>query len=125
MVTIVLCTLLITGTLYVGQVNLYLLPPLALAWRGVLRSGSLALVTAVKLYPLAALPAFLARGRRGLRPLLTALAATAALTVLPNLLAGSWAYGTDVVQMFEPDPYWSNCGSRPITRGRWRTCSCN
>jgi hypothetical protein len=98
----------VAGTLYFGQVNLYLLPLAALAWRGTWRQGSLALLAAVKLYPVVALPAFLAQGRRGLRPLLVALSATAAVVLLPNLLTGSWSYGHDVVEMFRPDPYWSN-----------------
>jgi hypothetical protein len=98
----------VDGTLYVGQVNLYLLPAAALAWRGTWRPASLAVASAVKLYPLATLGAYLALGRRGVRPLLTALAAAAGLTLLPNLLTGTWSYGVDVVQMFKPDPYWSN-----------------
>ena len=98
----------IAGTLYVGQVNLYLLPLVALAWRGAWRPGSLAIASAVKLYPLATLVAFAALGRRGARAGLAALGATAALAVLPNLLTGTWSYGLDVVRMFAPDPYWSN-----------------
>jgi Glycosyltransferase family 87 len=98
----------IDGSLYFGQVNLYLLPPLALALRRVWLPAGLGLAGAVKLYPAATLVAFAALGRRGLRPLLLTAAAMLALGVLPNLLLGKEAYRGDLLGMFAPDPYWSN-----------------
>jgi hypothetical protein len=98
----------IDGTLYVGQVNIWLLPLVVLAFRGVWRSGALAGVAAVKLYPAGVLAAFATDGRRGWRPFLAAVAGGAALTLLPNLLTGTGSYGGSVLQMFAPDPYWSN-----------------
>jgi Glycosyltransferase family 87 len=96
------------GSLYVGQVNLYVLPLLALAFRGVAGPGALALSAAVKLFPAAAALAFLRLGRRGLRPLLLTGAATLCLALGPNLVTGRWSYGGSVVAMFGRDPYWSN-----------------
>jgi hypothetical protein len=98
----------IDGSLYFGQVNLYLLPPLALALRRVWLPAGLGLAGAVKLYPAATLVAFAALGRRGLRPLLLTAAALLALGVLPNLLLGKGAYRGDLLRMFAPDPFWSN-----------------
>jgi Glycosyltransferase family 87 len=98
----------VTGSLYMGQVNPYLLPPLALALRGVAAGGGLAAAAAVKLYPAAAALAFASLGRRGLRPLLVTAAATLALALGPNLLAGRWSYGGSLLAMFGPDPFWSN-----------------
>jgi hypothetical protein len=98
----------INGSLYFGQVNLCVLPLLALALRGVGRSGALALAAAVKLYPAAAVLALATTGRRGIRALLTTAAATIALAVGPNLVTGHWSYGGSLVAMFAPDPYWSN-----------------
>jgi Glycosyltransferase family 87 len=98
----------VVGSLYFGQVNLCLLPGLALAYRGIARPGWLAIAAAVKLYPGAALVAFAAAGRRGLRPFLVTTALTLGLTVGPNLLAGRWSYGDSVVTMFGPDTFWSN-----------------
>jgi hypothetical protein len=96
------------GSLFVGQVNPYLLPLLALALRGTARPAGLAVAAAVKLFPAAAALAFLALGRRGLRPLLLTGAATLCLALGPNLVTGHWSYGESVVAMFGPDPYWSN-----------------
>jgi hypothetical protein len=96
------------GSLYVGQVNLYLLPLLALALRGVAGPAGLALCAAVKLYPAAGALAFLALGRRGVRPLLVTLGSALALALGPNLVTGHWSYGDSVVAMFGRDPYWSN-----------------
>lgn len=98
----------VDGTLFFGQVNLYLLPFLALALRQVWLPAGLALASAVKLYPAATLLALAPRGRRALRPLLTTVALTAALAVAPNLLTGTWSYGQHVAGMFRPDPFWSN-----------------
>jgi hypothetical protein len=98
----------IDGSLYFGQVNLYLLPPLALALRRVWLPAGLGLAGAVKLYPAATLVAFAALGRRGLRPLLLTAATMLALGVLPNLLVGKGAYRGDLLGMFAPDPFWSN-----------------
>ena len=98
----------VAGSLVVGQVNLYLLPALALAARGVGRPGALALASAVKLYPVAALGAFATLGRRGWRPFLFALGGAVALAVGPNLIAWRWSYGQSLVRMLGPDPYWTN-----------------
>jgi hypothetical protein len=96
------------GSLFFGQVNLCLLPLLALAFRGTARPAALALSAAVKLYPAAGALAFLALGRRGLRPLLVTGAATLCLALGPNLVTGRWSYGGSLVAMFGRDPYWTN-----------------
>jgi hypothetical protein len=96
------------GSLFMGQVNLYVLPLLALAFRGAARPAGLALTAAVKLFPAADALAFLALGRRGLRPLLVTGAATLCLALGPNLLTGRWSYGGSLVAMFGRDPYWTN-----------------
>ncbi len=98
----------VTGTLFFGQVNLYILPLLALASRAVQRPASLALAASVKLYPAALLLAFASDGRRGLRLMMVSAALTAGLALGPNLLTGQSSYGTSLIQMFGPDPYWSN-----------------
>ncbi|HXM54236.1 MAG TPA: glycosyltransferase 87 family protein, partial [Candidatus Dormibacteraeota bacterium] len=98
----------IGGSLYVGQVNPYLLPLLALALRGVAGPPGVAVAAAVKLYPAATALAFAAKGRGGLRPMLGTIAAAAALAVGPNLLTGRWSYGGSLLAMFGPDPYWTN-----------------
>jgi len=96
------------GSLYVGQVNLYLLPLLALALRGAGRTAGLAVAAAVKLFPAAAALAFLALGRRGVRPLLATAAAAVCLAAGPNLVTRRWSYGDSVLAMFGRDPYWTN-----------------
>jgi hypothetical protein len=98
----------VVGTLYFGQVNLYLLPLLALALRGVRAEAGIAVATAVKLYPGATAMAFVARGRRGVRPLLLTVAAVLALSLLPNALAGVWPARGGALAMLGPDPFWSN-----------------
>lgn len=98
----------IGGSLYIGQANLLLLPPLALALRGVAAPAGPAVAAAVKLYPAAAAIAWGSLGRRGLRPLATTVAATAALALGPNLVTGRWSYGSSLLAMFGPDPYWTN-----------------
>jgi Glycosyltransferase family 87 len=98
----------ILGSLYFGQVNLYLLPPLAVALRRVWLPAGLGLAGAVKLYPAATLVAFATLGRRGLRPLLLTAAVMLVLAVVPNLVLGKGAYRGDLLGMFAPDPYWSN-----------------
>lgn len=98
----------VLGTLYFGQVNLYILPLLALGWRAVRPAAALALATAVKLYPGAAMLAFATLGRRGLRPLLLTACAAGALIVVPNALARTWPPGGAALGMLAPDPYWSN-----------------
>ena len=96
------------GSLFMGQVNLVLLPLLVLAFRGAAPPAGLALSAAVKLFPAADALAFLALGRRGLRPLLATGAATVCLALGPNLLTGHWSYGDSVLAMFGRDPYWTN-----------------
>jgi alpha-1,2-mannosyltransferase len=98
----------VRGSLYFGQVNLLLLPLLALAFVQVGRPAALAVASAVKLYPAAAALAFAVEGRRGLRSLAATLAAALALALGPNLLTGRWSYGGSLVAMFGPDPFWSN-----------------
>jgi Glycosyltransferase family 87 len=98
----------VVGTLYFGQVNLYLLPLLALALRGVRAEAGIACAAAVKLYPGATALAFVTRGRRGVGPLLTTLAVALALSLLPNALAGVWPSGGGALAMLGPDPFWSN-----------------
>jgi len=98
----------VRGTLYFGQVNLVLLPLLALAFLRVGRPAALAVAAAVKLFPAAAALAFAVEGRRGVRALLATLAASVALAAGPNLVTGRWSYGGNLVALFEPDPYWTN-----------------
>src|SRR5215831_2376095 len=98
----------VVGTLYFGQVNLYLLPLLALAVRGVRPKAGIATATAVKLYPGATALAFVTRGRAGVRPLLVTLVAALGLSLLPNALAGVWPARGGMVAMLGPDPFWSN-----------------
>jgi hypothetical protein len=98
----------VVGTLYFGQVNLYLLPLLALAVRGVRPETGIAGAAAVKLYPGATALAFLTRGRRGVPPLLTTVAAMLGLALLPNALAGVWPRRGGALAMLSPDPFWSN-----------------
>ena len=98
----------VVGTLYFGQVNLYLLPLLALAARGVRPGAAIATTTAVKLYPGATALAFVTRGRGGVRPLLLTIAAALGLAVLPNAIAGVWPARGGMLAMLGPDPFWSN-----------------
>jgi hypothetical protein len=98
----------VVGTLYFGQVNLYLLPLLALAIRGVRPQAGIATAAAVKLYPGATALAFVTRGRGGLRPLLVTVAAALALSLLPNALSGVWPARGGLLAMLGPDPFWSN-----------------
>jgi len=98
----------VVGTLYFGQVNLYLLPLLALAARGVRPEAGIAAATAVKLYPGATALAFVTRGRGGVRPMLLTAGAALGLSLLPNALAGVWPQRGGVLAMFRPDPFWSN-----------------
>jgi hypothetical protein len=98
----------VDGTLYFGQVNLYLLPLLVLSYRGVQRPLLIALAAAVKLYPAALLVGFAREGRKGARLAITSIVVMAAVAVGPNLVAGRGSYAGNVLQMFGPDPYWSN-----------------
>ena len=96
----------ITGSLFIGQANLLVLLPLALAFRGMARAASLALATAIKLYPVVGLLAFLPRGGRDRRQLLLGAVAAVGLTIIPNLLSG--AHSPHFAQMFTPDAYFTN-----------------
>jgi hypothetical protein len=98
----------VVGTLYFGQVNLYLLPLLALALRGVRPEAGIAGSAAVKLYPGATALAFVTRGRDGVRPLLLTVVAALGLSLLPNALAGVWPARGGALAMLGPDPFWSN-----------------
>jgi hypothetical protein len=98
----------VVGTLYFGQVNLYLLPLLALAVRGAHPGAGIATAAAVKLYPVGTALAFVTRGRNGVRPLLLTLAAVLGLSLLPNALAGIWPQRGGALAMLGPDPFWSN-----------------
>jgi hypothetical protein len=98
----------VVGTLYFGQVNLYLLPLLALAIRGMRPQAGIATMAAVKLYPVTTALAFVTRGRGGVRPLLVTLAAALGLSLLPNALAGVWPPRGGMLAMLGPDPFWSN-----------------
>ena len=98
----------VVGTLYFGQVNLYLLPLLALALRGARPEAGIAGAAAVKLYPSATALAFVTRGRRGVRPLLVTVAAVLGLSLLPNVLAGVWPARGGALAMVGPDRFWSN-----------------
>jgi alpha-1,2-mannosyltransferase len=98
----------VVGTLYFGQVNLYLLPLLALAVRGVRPQAGIATAAAVKLYPGATALAFVTRGRGGLRPLVVTVAAALGLSLLPNALTGVWPPRGGMLAMLGPDPFWSN-----------------
>jgi hypothetical protein len=98
----------VMGTLYFGQVNLYLLPLLALALRGARPEAGIAGSAAVKLYPGATALAFVTRGRDGVRPLLLTVVAALGLSLLPNALAGIWPARGGALAMLGPDPFWSN-----------------
>jgi hypothetical protein len=114
----------IDGTLYFGQVNLLLLPPLVLASRGLMRESAIAITTAVKLYPSVTAGAFLVGGRREVKPLIWCLALMAALGLLPNLLWGQRSYSGSLRSMFGPDTFWSDQSvngflSRLALRSQW------
>lgn len=96
----------VRGSLHFGQVNLLLLLPLALAFRGIGRIVTLALASAIKLYPVAGFAALLRGGTAERRRLAVGLLLTASLALLPNLLTGFG--GGHLLGMFTPDPYWSN-----------------
>ncbi len=98
----------VLGTLYFGQVNLYLLPLVVLGWRALRPAVAFSVAAAVKLYPAAAVLAFVTLGRRGLRPLLLTVGAAGALIILPNALARIWPPGGAALGMLAPDAYWSN-----------------
>ena len=100
------------GTIYFGQANLLVLPLLALAYRGVARPASLALASAVKLYPVAGLLP-LAFRRADRRVFAVTAGLTAGLVVLPNLLlpranGGGQSGGARIASFVERDPYWTN-----------------
>jgi hypothetical protein len=98
----------VLGSLYFGQVNLFVLALLALALRGVQRPLTLGLAAAVKLYPIAAVAAVMSNRERGARLALLTLSAGAVLIVIPNLVAGHGPHPGSALRMFGPDPYWSN-----------------
>ena len=96
----------VRGSLHFGQVNLLLLVPLALAFRGIGRTVALAVASAIKLYPVAGFAALLRGGTAERRQLAVGLALTLSLALLPNVLTGFG--GGHLLDMFSPDPYWSN-----------------
>jgi hypothetical protein len=96
----------VAGSLYFGQANLLLLPFFALVFRGVARPLGLALISAIKLYPLVGFLAFWPRGSSERQRLGLGLAGFAVLAVAPNLIAGAGA--GPWLQLFTPDAYWSN-----------------
>jgi hypothetical protein len=97
----------VRGSLYFGQANLVVLALLALAHRGVARPLTLAVASAVKLYPVAGFIALAARGGREAGVMLAGVAGTAALVILPTLLLAP--AGADRLASFlGPDPFWSN-----------------
>lgn len=97
----------ITGSLYFGQANLLVLALLALAYRATWRPAALGLAAAIKLFPVVALGALAARGRESIRTLIGTAAATLALIVLPNLVAGRSGAG-EASSLFGADPFWTN-----------------
>jgi Glycosyltransferase family 87 len=113
----------VDGTLHFGQANLLVLPLLALAFRGAARSCSLALASAVKLYPVAGLLAFLPRIRQEWRWLALGGGAFVALSVIPNLLGGG--HSPHLGEMFTPDAYWTdesiNGFVSRLAGARWHT----
>jgi hypothetical protein len=98
----------VRGSLYFGQANLVVLLALALAARGVARPAMLAWTASIKLFPAAALAAFVAGGRRERLQLVAGLAGAAALILVPNLVLGHARPGTGMAGMLAPDPFWTN-----------------
>jgi hypothetical protein len=98
----------VRGSLYFGQANLVVLLALALAARGVARPAMLAWTASVKLFPAAALAAFVARGRRERVQLVAGFAGAVALIAVPNLVLGHARAGTGMAGMLAPDPFWTN-----------------
>jgi hypothetical protein len=98
----------VTGTLYFGQANLFVLPVLALAWRGVAPGAAVAVATAVKLYPVTALLALLAQGRRQVRELAAAVGLMILLILLPLALRPRDRFFGHSVGLLGPDEFWSN-----------------
>jgi uncharacterized membrane protein YhaH (DUF805 family) len=98
----------VRGSLFFGQANLLVLLALALAARGVARRAMLAWTASVKLFPAAALLVFAVRGRRELGHLVTGIAGSAALILLPNLVLGGMRRAAGLAGMLAPDPFWTN-----------------
>jgi Glycosyltransferase family 87 len=96
----------VRGSLYFGQANLVLLPLLALAFAGVGRASLLAVVSAVKLYPVVGFGTFLARSRADLVRMLLGLCLFGVLVAAPNLLIH--AGRGPLFEMFAPDAYWTD-----------------
>lgn len=98
----------LTGSLWVGQVNLAMLPALALAYRGVAPGLWLMVPTAVKIYPGAGLVALIGRADR-IRQLGLAILAGFGLLVIPELLgAGAGGFGRRLTDNLKPDMYMTN-----------------
>jgi hypothetical protein len=98
----------VDGSLYFGQANLFVLVPLALAWRLVSPAPWLAAATAIKLYPATGFLSYLTRPSRDSRKqLLSGGAVLAPLLLIPQLGAhGSFLGRTGA--LLAPDTYWSN-----------------
>lgn len=97
----------VRGSVFFGQVNLFLLVPLALAWRNRRPEAWVGVAAAVKLYPAAALPALAARRKDGLLSALVGLAVATALIAIPNLAIHRAARGTLFTRL-TPDTYPTN-----------------
>lgn len=97
----------VAGSLWVGQVNLLLLPALALVYRGIAPGLWIAVAAGVKLYPAAALLALAGRRDR-LRQLALAAVTVAALVALPLLLGGGGGFGQKLTGNLTADTYLTN-----------------
>ncbi|MFN2463094.1 MAG: glycosyltransferase family 87 protein [Candidatus Dormibacteria bacterium] len=96
--------------MFEGQSNPLILPFLALAYRGVAPGASIAVATAVKLYPVAGLSALFIKRRW--RELALGVTAAAVLIVGPGLLGGGSSGGAQstakVGRLLAPDAYFTN-----------------
>lgn len=100
------CFAPVTGSLWMGQVNLLVLLPLALAFRGAAPAASVAVAAAVKLFPVVALLTFLPRGREGRRGLMVGAACFLVLALAPSAVAGFER--PRLLDMFTPDGYYTD-----------------
>ncbi|MGH7869512.1 MAG: glycosyltransferase family 87 protein [Candidatus Dormibacteraceae bacterium] len=96
----------VTGSLDVGQVNLLLLPLLVLAFVEVAPGPLIAIVGAVKLYPILALATFFPRGKSGWQQIGVGGGLFVLLAILPNILLHLG--GNTLKALFIPDGYWTN-----------------
>lgn len=98
----------VTGSLFFGQVNLLVLPLLVGAWRCRSPGALVAVASAVKLYPIAALMGLMTRGRRSEPQVLFSLALFGILVALPAALHPGAGFLPHSGSLLGVDPFWSN-----------------